>query len=281
MEPDRAPADQVGAGLHSLTVDEANRALRVLAAGRGAEPDLPPPAPPPVCSPAPPRRPRPPTPPRRPPSPRPPNPPRIGPDPPRSGCSAPSGSTSTAASSPRACAPKPPRLLAWLLVRWRHAVPLPRPAPGSAAPEVGRPRALPPRPRGSRQPGRRAWPAVRRAGHPGRHAAGGHRLPHQRGGVLPGDARLVLRLLRRPQPRQPGRRRVGTPHVSGVRPPGDRPLPVDRRRPTPPERRRHWRDGLRRGARFAADHPPKVPAGRLQRLLDQATVAVGEPRIVL
>jgi hypothetical protein len=74
---------------------------------------------------------------------------------------------------------------------------------------------------------------------------------------------------------------VGTPHVSGVRPSGIVHSLSNRHRPTPPERRRHWRDGLRRGARFAADHPPQVPAGRLQRLLDQATVAVGEPRISL
>jgi len=47
------------------------------------------------------------------------------------------------------------------------------------------------------------------------------------------------------------------------------------------ERRRHWREGLRCGARFAADHPPQVPTGRLQRLLDQVTKAVGEPRIIL
>ncbi len=74
---------------------------------------------------------------------------------------------------------------------------------------------------------------------------------------------------------------MGTPHVSGVRPSGiAHSLSIDTV-PPPPKRRRHWRDGLRRGARFAADHPPKVPAGRLQRLLDQATVAVGEPRIVL
>jgi hypothetical protein len=56
-----------------------------------------------LCS----RRPRPPIPPRRPPSPRPPNPPRIGPDPSRSGCWAPSGSTSTAASSQRAAHQSP------------------------------------------------------------------------------------------------------------------------------------------------------------------------------
>jgi hypothetical protein len=51
--------------------------------------------------------------------------------------------------------------------------------------------------------------------------------------------------------------------------------------PPAPQRRRHWREGVRCGARFAADHPPRVPAGRLQRLLDQVTTAVGEPRISL
>jgi GT2 family glycosyltransferase len=49
----------------------------------------------------------------------------------------------------------------------------------------------------------------------------------------------------------------------------------------PSERRRQWRDGLRRGTRFAADNPPRVSAMDLQNILDEITRAVREPRIAL
>ena len=47
-QPDGAPADLLGTRLYTLTADDADPLLRVIAAGRGAEPDLPPPTPPPT-----------------------------------------------------------------------------------------------------------------------------------------------------------------------------------------------------------------------------------------
>ncbi len=53
VEPSDTSADLLGARLYTLTVDEAHQLLRVIAAGRGAEPALPQPAPPPAEEPAP------------------------------------------------------------------------------------------------------------------------------------------------------------------------------------------------------------------------------------
>jgi DNA-binding SARP family transcriptional activator len=59
IEPSDTAAALLGARLYTLTVDEAQQLLRVIAAGRGAEPALPDPASPPAEEPAPTRLPQP------------------------------------------------------------------------------------------------------------------------------------------------------------------------------------------------------------------------------
>jgi len=59
IEPSDTSADLLGARLYTLTADEAHQLLSVITAGRGAEPDLPDPAPPPAKEAAPAKLPEP------------------------------------------------------------------------------------------------------------------------------------------------------------------------------------------------------------------------------